>query len=131
MDYTQLTVKQIVDFHLASIPPSFEDDDQVLDPKYFQHDVEKLPILPPKLSCKENTSIWDRFQSILANTNTWMKMRGLKYIEIKPGKDFDPSGSIGLRSKIKGKGKDGTSLSTFEPFVQSFPKLSIKGRKYS
>ena len=91
-------MKQIVNFHLASIPFGFEDDDQVLDPEYFRHDVEKLPIVPPTWSCKENTSIWDRFQSILANTNTWIKRRGLKSIKIKPDKDFDPAGSIGLRS---------------------------------
>lgn len=116
---------------MAPIPSSFEDDDQILDPEYFQHDVEKLPILPPTWSCKENTSIWDRFQSILANTNTWMKRRGFKCIKIKPGKDFDPTSLIGLRSEIKGKGKDGTSSSTFEPLVQSLPKLSIKGGKDS
>ena len=60
MDYTWLIVKQVVDFNLASIPPRFEDDDQILDFEYFQHDVEKLPILPPTWSCKENMSIWDR-----------------------------------------------------------------------
>ena len=61
MDYIRLTVNQIVDFNFASIPPSFEDDDQIINPEYFQHDVEKIPILPPTWSCKENTSIWDRF----------------------------------------------------------------------
>ena len=50
---------------------------------------------------------------------------------IKLGKDFDPAGLIGLRSEIKGKGKDDTSSSTFELRVQSFPKLSIKGGKHS
>ena len=60
-----------------------------------------------------------------------MKRRGLKCIKIKPGKDFDYAGPIGLRSQIKGKGKDGISSFTFEPLVQSLPKLSIKGGKDS
>ena len=60
-----------------------------------------------------------------------MERRGLKCIKIKPSKYFDPTSPIGLRLEIKGKGKDGTSSSTFKSPVQSLPKLSIKGGKDS
>lgn len=88
MDYQRLSIKQIIDFNLADIPPGVEDDDNILDRDYTRNHVEDLPILSPSWSGKESVSILDRFQSILANTNIWLKRRGLKSIKVKSKQRF-------------------------------------------
>lgn len=124
IDYCQLTFKQIVDFNLVMIPIGVEDDDQILDPEYTKHHLDRLPSPSPFYSSKESISIWDCFQPILADTNIWLRKRGMKTIKVKCGKDFDPAGPISLRVEMRGKQKNGMKSST-----TCIPKLTIKGDK--
>lgn len=132
MDYCLLSIKQIIDFNLADIPPGVKNDGNILDCDYTRNHVEDSLVLSRSWLGKESVSVWNRFQSILANTNIWLKRRGLKSIKIRAGKDFDHGGPVGKRSEIKGRTKDGASSSAVDPIIpviSTLPKLTIKGGK--
>lgn len=66
---------QIREFDLTNILEDFEDDGNVLDLAYVDNKVSStiLPLI--QWSQKECTSIRDRFQSILTNTNVWILIK--------------------------------------------------------
>lgn len=82
MDYSKLTLEQIVDLDLTKIPKGMVDDEKTLDPKYTEQRVVEAPLPSVQWSQKECTSIFDRFQPILANTNAWLKSNNIKTIKI-------------------------------------------------
>ena len=85
MDYYILTLQQIIDLNMLEIPLDFqiEDDANILDPEYHQAGFDKRRPFLIQWQQKEGTSILDRFQTILANTNKWLKIKGLKRVNPK------------------------------------------------
>lgn len=100
MDYCRLTLEQIIDLNLMDIPQGMIDDGNVLDPEYLSRRVEEAPLPLIQWSHKECTSILERFQPVLANTNTWLKGNGVRLIKIKVGREDDSTRPLGRKSEI-------------------------------
>ena len=69
----------------------------------------------------------DRFQSILVNTNKWLKSKGLKRVNPKMGLDCGSFGPLGRKSQLEIVGKDGASSSN----IKNTLKFKLKGGKGS
>lgn len=111
MDYCRLTIEQIVDLNLVDIPQGMIDDGHILDPEYTSRRVEEASLPLIQWSHKECISILDRFQAILANTNTWLKSNAVRLIKVKVGKEDDSTGPLGRKSEIQIDNKEGASSS--------------------
>lgn len=81
MDYNSLTLEQIVDLDLTKILEGMVDDKKILDLEYIEQRVVEAPLPVVQWSQKECTSIFDIFQLILANINTWLKSNNIKTIK--------------------------------------------------
>lgn len=128
MDYCRLTLQQIIDLNMLKIPSDFliKDDGNVLDTEYHQASFDKRCPFPIQWHQKEGTSILDRFQSILANTNKWLKMKGLKKVNPKLGLDCGNFGPPGRKLQLEIIGKDGASSDAKKSL-----KFKLKGKKES
>ena len=102
-----------------------EDDDNILDPEYHQVGFDKRCPFPIQWQQKEGTSVLDRFQSIFANTNKWLKIEGLYEVHLKLGFKCGSFGPCGRKSQLEITGKDGASSSD----VNKSLKFKLKGRK--
>lgn len=94
------------------MPQGMIDDGNVLDPEFVNQNVDEAPLPSIHWSHKEGTSILDRFQLVLANTNIWLKNNGVKLIKIKVGKEDDSTGPLGRKSEIQLDNKEGASSSS-------------------
>lgn len=111
MDYNRHALEQIIDVDLTKIPKGMVDDGKILDLEYTEQRVVKAPLHSPHWSKKECDSIFDRFQPILANTNTWLKNNNVKTIKVKVGVENDLVEPVGPRLEVKIKSKQGASSS--------------------
>ena len=127
MDYCKLILQQIIDLNMLEIPPNFqvEDDGNILDPEFHQAGFNRMCPFPIQWQQKEGTSMLDRFQSILANTNKWLKSKGLKRVNPKMGLDCGSFGPPGRKSQLEITGKDGASYSN----IKNTLKFKLKGGK--
>lgn len=82
-----------------------KDDGNVLDLAYIDNKVSSTPLPLIQWSQKVCTSIKDRFQSILMNTNVWISSKGIPLKPFSSGFDDDIVGPMGRRSEIRTKNK--------------------------
>lgn len=111
MDYSRLTLEQIVFLDPIKIPKVMVDDRKTRDLEYTEQKVTEAPIPSIQWSQKECTSIFDRFQSILANTNALLKSNNVKTIKINVGAEDDSMGPVECKSEVRVKSKEGASSS--------------------
>ena len=107
MEYYRLTLQQIIDLNMLEIPSDFqvEDDSDILDPEFRQASFDKKCRFPIQWQQKEDTSIMHRFQSVLVNTNKWLKNKGLKRVNPEMGLDCGSFGPPGRKSQLEITGK--------------------------
>ena len=100
MDFCRLTLRQIIDLDLVPIPEGVEGNDMILDKQFHDRQLEKLLPIPIQWQQKETILIFDIFQTILMNINSWLKTNNLKRIKLRVVIDCSHFGPIGRNFKL-------------------------------
>lgn len=77
--------------------------------------ISSTPLPHIQWSQKESTSIRDKFQSILANTNVWISSKGIQLKPFSSSSDDGTVGPVGKRSKIITKNKQDSATPSKAP----------------
>lgn len=84
-------------FNLVDISDDLEDHGNILDITYVDNKVPSIAFPLIQWSQKEFTSIPDRCQSNLTNTNVWLTNKGIQLKPFSSGFKDDTAGLVGKR----------------------------------